>query len=271
MMKIGLILTLIFTGSLAKSIPSHREFTEENVQDVVNMVFCACDEGEHDGSLSLDEFTSEVCGVVNDHLFEYQPNQEDFEELDGDNDGQLSTDEVFGALSEMLTPSVRKSSLKIFSNNVLIEAGVRVVGCACDNDESMSLSWEEVSTKECMFVQNWVFGENLDEEAFNEIDANGDGNEFAQALEDYYNVNTRSEEGSFFEGSFFEGSSFEGSSFEGSSFEEALEDLLFFNTRSEGSEDGSEDGSSFEGSFFEGSSFEDSFFDGSTLEEARED
>merc|ERR1719189_2187851 len=135
MIKIGLILTLILAGSLAKHIPSQRhDFTEENVQDVLNMVFCACDEGEHDGSLSLDEFTSEVCEVVNDHLFGYQPNQEDFEELDGDNDGQLSTDEVFGALSEMLSPSTRKLSMKMFSNNVYIEAAIRVLGCACDND-----------------------------------------------------------------------------------------------------------------------------------------
>ena len=37
-----------------------------------------------------------------------------------------------------------------------IEAGVRVLGCACDSDESMSLTWEEVSTDECVFVQNWV-------------------------------------------------------------------------------------------------------------------
>merc|ERR1719189_3439354 len=190
MIKIGLILTLILAGSLAKHIPSQRhDFTEENVQDVLNMVFCACDEGEHDGSLSLDEFTSEVCEVVNDHLFGYQPNQEDFEELDGDNDGQLSTDEVFGALSEMLSPSTRKLSMKMFSNNVYIEAGIRVLGCACDNDGSMSLSWEEVSSDHCEFVQNWVFGENLDEGTFNEIDADGSGNlegcEISLALEEY--------------------------------------------------------------------------------------
>ena len=37
-----------------------------------------------------------------------------------------------------------------------IEAGVRVLGCACDSDESMSLSWEEVSTEKCVFVQDWV-------------------------------------------------------------------------------------------------------------------
>merc|ERR1719189_3574076 len=153
MIKIGLILTLILAGSLAKHIPSQRhDFTEENVQDVLNMVFCACDDGEDDGSLSLDEFTSEVCGVVNDHLFGYQPNQDDFEELDGDNDGQLSTDEVFDALNEMINPGSRKIFSKMFSNNVYIEAGIRVLGCACDNDGSMSLSWEEVSSDHCEFV-----------------------------------------------------------------------------------------------------------------------
>ena len=37
--------------------------TEENIQDMLNMVFCACDNGEYDELLSLDEFTGEVCGV----------------------------------------------------------------------------------------------------------------------------------------------------------------------------------------------------------------
>merc|ERR1712223_1295848 len=203
MMKVGVIFTLIFAGSFAKDIPSHRELNEENVQDILNRVFCACDEGEHDGMLSLDEFTSEVCGVVNDHLFGYQVNQNDFEELDGNNDGQLSTDEVIGALSAMLTPAERKISMRMFSNNAFIEAGVRVLGCACDNDGSMSLSWEEVSTKECMFVQNMLFGQNLDENIFNQIDTSGDGNvdgeEFADALEDFFEVASSeedSEEGS---------------------------------------------------------------------------
>merc|ERR1712156_924712 len=193
MMKVGVILTLIFAGSLAKLIPSHREINEENVQDVLNMVFCACDEGEYDGMLSLDEFTSEVCGVVNDHLFGYQVNQNDFEELDGNKDGQLSTDEVIGALSEMLTPSRRKISSRMSSNNVYVEAAIKVLGCACDNDESMSLSWDEVSTEHCEFVQNLIFGKNLDEDKFNEIDADGSGNlegcEVSTALEAFIKDN----------------------------------------------------------------------------------
>ena len=71
-----------------------------------------------------------------------------------------------------------------------IEAGVRVLGCACDDNGNMSLSWEEVSTEKCIFVQDWVFGEHLDENAFDMVDADGSGTlegcEVAQALEEYF-------------------------------------------------------------------------------------
>jgi len=166
---------------------SEEDLTEENIQDMLNMVFCSCNEGEYDGLLSLDEFTGEVCGVILDHLFGYQANQDDFEELDGNKDGQLSTNEVFDTLSEMLTPSRRKISSRMSSNNVYAEAAIKVLGCTCDIDESMSLSWEEVSTEHCEFVQNLIFGDNLDEAKFNEIDADGSGNlegcEVSTALE----------------------------------------------------------------------------------------
>ena len=45
-------------------------------------------------------------------------NQEDFEDLDSNNNGKLSTDEVFDAFIAMFNPSGRTSnSLKVFSNN----------------------------------------------------------------------------------------------------------------------------------------------------------
>ena len=44
------------------------DFTEEDVEAILNMVFCACDEGSRDGVLSLDEFTSEVCEVCKTFL-----------------------------------------------------------------------------------------------------------------------------------------------------------------------------------------------------------
>ena len=79
--------------------------------------------------------------------------------------------------------------VKIIFLSVYVEAGIRVLGCACDNDVSMSLSWDEVSTEHCEFVQNLLFGQNLDEDKFNEIDADGSGNlegcEVSTALEAY--------------------------------------------------------------------------------------
>merc|ERR1712127_64899 len=195
MIRIGLFLALIFAGASAKYLTQaatnlRQDFTEEDVEAILNMVFCACDEGDRDGVLSLDEFTSDVCEVVNDHLFDYQVNEEDFENLDSNDDGQLSTAEVFGAFNAMFNSNSRSNSLKLFSNNEYIEAGVRVLGCACDSDESMSLSWEEVSTEECVFVQDRVFEEHLDENAFDMVDANGDGFlqgcEVAVALEDFF-------------------------------------------------------------------------------------
>ena len=44
------------------------DFTEEDVEAILNMVFCACDEGDRDGVLSLDEFTSDVCEVCKTFL-----------------------------------------------------------------------------------------------------------------------------------------------------------------------------------------------------------
>merc|ERR1712051_255960 len=197
MIRIGLFFALILAGASAQYLGAppavanlRQDFTEEDVEAVLNMVFCACDEGSRDGVLSLDEFTSDVCEVVNNHLFDYQVNEEDFENLDSNDDGQLSTSEVFGAFLAMFNSKSRSNSRNLFSNNAYIEAGVRVLGCACDSDESMSLDWEEVSTEECVFVQGWVFEEHLDENAFDMVDANGDGFlqgcEFAVALEDFF-------------------------------------------------------------------------------------
>lgn len=56
-----------------------------------------------------------------------------------------------------------------------VEAIVRVMGCACDNDWSMGISWEEANAGECVMVQTALFGQNVTEEMFNAADANGDG------------------------------------------------------------------------------------------------
>merc|ERR1711971_1143590 len=109
MIRIGLFLSLILVGASAAPQAAtnlRQDFTEEDVEAILNMVFCACDEGDRDGVLSLDEFTSEVCEVVNNHLFDYQVNAEDFENLDSNDDGQLSTAEV---LEPLMPCSIQKA------------------------------------------------------------------------------------------------------------------------------------------------------------------
>ena len=55
--------------------------------------------------------------VVNNHLFGYQVNEDDFEKLDTNNDGHISTEEVFDAFKAMANPKGRKQAMRLFSNN----------------------------------------------------------------------------------------------------------------------------------------------------------
>ena len=40
------------------------EWTEEDLMDAINLVFCACDDSQN-GSLDVQEFTGPVCEVCN--------------------------------------------------------------------------------------------------------------------------------------------------------------------------------------------------------------
>ena len=44
--------------------PSILDWTEEDVRNVIHLVFCACDEEDYDHELSLEEYTSPVCEVA---------------------------------------------------------------------------------------------------------------------------------------------------------------------------------------------------------------
>ena len=57
-----------------------------------------------------------------------------------------------------------------------IEAAVRIVGCVCDANGSMTLDWEEMNGEDCLALQNWMFnGHTMDKEHFHMVDTNGDG------------------------------------------------------------------------------------------------
>ena len=42
-----------------------------------------------------------------------------------------------------------------------VHAAVHVLGCACDNDMSMSVDSEEANADECQAVQEWAFGQSF--------------------------------------------------------------------------------------------------------------
>ena len=70
------------------------DLTSDDVEDIINLVFCACDQGDHDGDLTLEEWMGPVCENVNDHLFGYQVSEDDFNNADANGDGKCTVDEV---------------------------------------------------------------------------------------------------------------------------------------------------------------------------------
>ena len=57
--------------------------------DFLHIVFCACDE-DFNGNLNHTELTTDVCKVILDHEVE----QEHFDMVDANGDGEVSLDEV---------------------------------------------------------------------------------------------------------------------------------------------------------------------------------
>ena len=162
------------------------DLTEDDVRDIINLVFCACDQGDHDGDLTLEEWMGPVCENVNDHLFGYQVSEDDFNAADANGDGVCTVDEVHDfAMSKAEMRSLNRELY--FSDDASVEAQVRLIGCACDKDEDYMLSFEEVNEEHCVLLQHWLFGNNLDEESFEFVDANNDGlidgDEAAAAME----------------------------------------------------------------------------------------
>merc|ERR1711894_820319 len=183
-----------------------------------------------------------VCENVNDHLFGYQVSEEDFNNADANGDGVCTVDEVHDfAMSKAEMRSLNREFY--FSNDASVEAQVRLIGCACDNDGDYMLSLEEVNDDKCVLVQNWLFGNNLDEEAFEFVDANNDGfidgDEAAGAMEmaeESMREDSEEEEGSGESGSDESEESEDGSEESGSE-ESGSEES------EEGSEEDSEEGS----------------------------
>ena len=63
------------------------------------------------------------------------------------------------------------------------------MGCVCDTDASLSLDMQELSSPDCQDAQMFIFGGTADQNIFDHIDSNQDGEidgkELATAIEDY--------------------------------------------------------------------------------------
>ena len=81
---------------------------DDHVEKEVQLIFCACDDIERDGELSLDEFMGEVCETILGHAYGYEVNEDDFNAVDANGDGKISVDEVMNAMNSMETRSLKE-------------------------------------------------------------------------------------------------------------------------------------------------------------------
>ena len=66
-----------------------KTFKSLDMLDFLHIVFCACDE-DFNGNLNHTELTTDVCKIILDHEVE----QEHFDMVDVNGDGEVSLDEV---------------------------------------------------------------------------------------------------------------------------------------------------------------------------------
>merc|ERR1719189_782168 len=97
MYKFALLLTLAFIGASGKNLGRNDDdlvdFTEEDVQDLINLVFCVCD-NDGDFQLTLDEYLGPVCEAVGVYMFD---DENEFNIADANEDGTVTVEEVFNA------------------------------------------------------------------------------------------------------------------------------------------------------------------------------
>ena len=64
------------------------------------------------------------------------------------------------------------------------------MGCVCDSDGSWTLDMQELSSPDCQDAQMFIFGGTADQNIFDHIDSNQDGEiegkELAAAIEEHY-------------------------------------------------------------------------------------
>ena len=88
--------------------------------DFLHIVFCACDE-DFNGNLNHTELTTDVCKVILDHEVE----QEHFDMVDANGDGEVSLDEV---LEWAMSNEYMKKRSATYKDRMFSENG-NIPGC----------------------------------------------------------------------------------------------------------------------------------------------
>merc|ERR1712051_85074 len=179
MYKFALLLTLVLIGASGKNLSRNGDDwvpSEEDLQKIIDLVLCACDDGDYDHQLSIEEYTSSVCEAIGFHLFDHENSADDFDFIDTNGDGIATFDEIFNSAMDAVSAG-RKfvPSKRDFTTEHAVQAAVHVLGCACDNDMSMSVDSEEANADECQAVQEWAFGQSFLGEYFDMIDQDTNG------------------------------------------------------------------------------------------------
>merc|ERR1712051_680775 len=135
--------------------------SEEDLQKIIDLVLCSCDDGDYDHQLSIEEYTSPVCKAIGFHLFDHENSADDFDFIDTNGDGVATFEEIFNSAMDAV-PAGRKftPAFTVLSGEEhAVQAAVHVLGCACDSNGSFTIDSEEANADECQAVQEWVFGQ----------------------------------------------------------------------------------------------------------------
>merc|ERR1712051_573912 len=178
MYKFALLLTLVLIGASGKNLSRNGDDwvpSEEDLQKIIDLVLCACDDGDYDHQLSIEEYTSPVCEAIGFHLFDHENSADDFDFIDTNGDGIATFDEIFNSAMDAVSAGRKFVPAKRdFTTEHAVQAAVHVLGCACDNDMSMSVD-SEANADECQAVQEWAFGQSFLGEYFDMIDQDTNG------------------------------------------------------------------------------------------------
>merc|ERR1711935_299902 len=214
MYKFALLLTLAFLGASGKNLVRNdgddHDFTDQDLENLINLVFCVCD-SNGDFQLTLDEYLGPICEAVGVYMFDHENDENDLTIANANEDEFLTVEEVFNAsMSEIptgrISAALRGAALRDFQKDDAIEAGVRVLGCACDTDGSltvsfdkadhytdfsMSVNFDEANDEQCIGVQEWMAighdGEDFLGPYFDQIDQDGNGEIDHQEATDGFN------------------------------------------------------------------------------------